>query len=490
MADSTTGIQVTTTGGPIRGGYQDGLAVFQGVPFAAAPVGDLRWRPAQPHPGWSDVLDATAAGPSAPQPHLERGEPVMGSHGFPSLDEDCLTLNVWTPAADTASRPVLVWIHGGGFISGSGSLPIYSGDTFARHGDVVVVTINYRLGPLGFLYFGSEHGGSDTEPGNYWLTDQIAALRWVRDNIAAFGGDPADVTVAGQSGGAFSAAALAAHPQSNGLFQRAILQSPPLGLRIPTCAESHRITATYLDIVGVKDFDALREVPWQRLIEACYEMFGRSARWGHWLLPFSPVIDGVNLAGDPVELLLDSAALDIDVLIGWTRDEANFAFALNPMYVDVTREQVLTRAAETRGDAAADAYASYEERRPGATPLNVLMDLVTDELFTTPVIKVAEARAARGRPVWTYRLDYTTPAYDGRLAAAHCLELPFVFDNFENWSDARLVAGVEAPARDGLSTAMHQAWISFIRTGDPNHAGLPTWERYTEAGAEMMRFDT
>ncbi|WP_217554784.1 carboxylesterase/lipase family protein, partial [Streptomyces sp. GbtcB6] len=350
-------------------------------------------------------------------------------------------------------------------------------------------TINYRLGPLGFLYFGAEPGGSDTEPGNYWLTDQIAALHWVRDNIAAFGGDPSNITIAGQSGGAFSAAALATHPQSSALFQRAILQSPPLGLRIRTRTESQEITANYLDTVGAKDLDELREVPWTSLIEACDEMFRRSARWGYWPLAFEPVIDDVNLARDPVDLVLDDAALDIDVLIGWTKDEANFAFALNPMYADTTREQVLARAAESFGDKAAEVYAAYEARRPGATPLQVLMDLISDELFIAPDIKVAQGRAARGRPVWAYSFDYTTPAYNGRLAAAHCLDLPFVFDNFDNWSHAPLVDGIAPPAQQALSTAMHQAWISFIRTGNPQHAELPTWERYTEEGAEIMRFD-
>jgi para-nitrobenzyl esterase len=164
--------------------------------------------------------------------YMEGGDPVMGGHGSPPFDDDCLTLNVWTPAADDGRRPVLVWIHGGGFVSGSGSLPNYSGEAFARDGDMVVVSVNYRIGPLGYLYFGAE--GEDTReddaPGNFWLTDQLAALWWVRDNIARFGGDPRSVTVAGQSGGAMSTAALAGHPEAEGLFQRVILQSPPLGL--------------------------------------------------------------------------------------------------------------------------------------------------------------------------------------------------------------------------------------------------------------------
>ena len=213
-------------------------------------------------------------------------------------------------------------------------------------------------------------------------------------------------------------------------------------------------------------------------------------QWGHWTVPHTPVVDGVTLTRDAVDLVLDGAALDIDVLIGWTKEEANLVFALNPMHAGTTREQVLARAAESFGDKAAEVYASYEARRPGATPLQVLMDLISDELFAAPAIEVAQARAARGRPVWVYRFDYPTPAFEGRMAAPHCLELPFVFDNFDNWSHAPLVEGIESPARDGLCTAMHQAWISFIRTGDPNHAQLPKWERYTEDRPTTMRFDT
>jgi para-nitrobenzyl esterase len=489
MNDSTAGIQVATTTGLVRGAHQDGLAVFKGVPFAAPPVGDLRWRPAQPHPGWADVLDATVAGPSAPQPYAEGGDPVFGSHVFPPFDEDCLTLDVWTPAADSAARPVLIWIHGGGFVSGSANEPFYAGDTFARDGDLVVVTINYRLGALGFLYFGAEHGGSDTEPGNYWLTDHIVALQWIRDNIAAFGGDPDNITIGGQSGGAYSAVALAGHPQANTLFHRAILQSTPFGFPLPNRTESQRITATYLDVVGVKDLDELRQVPWTRLIEAWPELFERSNKWGYLPVPIKPVLDGVTMARDAVDLVLDGAALDIDILIGWTREEANL-LAVLPMYADTTREQVLARAAESFGDQAAEVYAAYEARRPGATPQQVLMDLLTDERIVAPAIEVAETRAARGRPVWAYRFDYPTPAFDGRLAAPHGLDLPFVFDNFDNWSHAPLVEGIESPARDGVCAAMHQAWISFIRTGDPNHAQLPKWERYTEDRPTTMRFDT
>ncbi|MFD4917517.1 carboxylesterase/lipase family protein [Streptomyces virginiae] len=483
--------------GRLCGAIDGGVAVFRAVPYAAPPVGDLRWRPARPHAGWSGTRDATTDGPSAPQMYVEGGDPVLGGHGSPPFDEDCLTLNVWTPAADDARRPVLVWIHGGGFVSGSGSLPGYSGRTFARDGDLVVVSINYRIGPLGYLYPGEngdgvgDDGDDGGEGGNFWLTDQLAALRWVKENIAAFGGDPDCVTVAGQSGGAVSTAALAGHPRTEGLIRRVILQSPPFGLDLPGPAAYLERTAAYLELAGAKDLAELRTLPWPELIAAGAGLFAQTVRWGYWPTPFLPVIDEVTLTGHPAQALLGGAAAGIDVMIGWTREEANFGFALDEGYAAATREQVVDRIAETFGSEAAEGvYAAYERARPGARPADVLMDLITDELFRVPALRLAEARAEAGSPVWAYQFDLPTPAYEGRLGAAHCLELPFVFDNFDQWSHAPFLAGLAPAVRDGLAYAMHRAWIAFVRTGDPNHPDLPRWRPYDTRTRTTMRFDS
>lgn len=479
--------------GRLRGAAEGGLLVFRGVPYAEPPVGDLRWKRARPHAGWSGIRDATADGPSAPQLYREGGDPVLGGHGSPPFDEDCLTLNVWTPGADGARRPVLVWIHGGGFVSGSGSLPGYSGATFARDGDLVVVSINYRIGPLGYLCLGPEDG-EQGEPGegvNHWLTDQLAALRWVRENIAALGGDPDSITVAGQSGGAVSTAALAGHPQAQGLIKRVILQSPPFGLDLPAPDAALERTAAYLELAGAKDVAELRTLPWPALIGASIGLFARTTRWGYWPTPFLPVIDADTLPQHPAEALLGGAAAGIDVMIGWTREEANFGFALDEGYAAATRDQVTDRIAETFGAAAAPSvYAAYERTRPGAGPHDVLMDLITDELFRVPAVRLAEARAELGRPVWAFQFDLPTPACEGRLGAAHCLELPFVFDNFDQWSHAPFLDGLDPAVRDGLAHAMHQAWIAFVRTGDPNHSGLPRWQPYDTGTRTTMRFDS
>ncbi|WP_156722181.1 carboxylesterase/lipase family protein [Streptomyces apocyni] len=475
--------------GRLRGATEGGVTVFRRVPYAAPPVGGLRWRPAQPRTGWSGTRDATADGPSAPQPYTEGGDPILGGHGSPPFDDDCLTLNLWTPSADDAGRPVLVWIHGGGFVSGSGSLPNYSGEAFARNGDLVVVSINYRIGPLGYLYFGADGAPGAEESGNFWLTDQVAALRWVHDHIAHFGGDPDRITVAGQSGGAVSIAALAGHPDAQGLFRRAILQSPPLGLHIPTPAEYLPRTGAYLRLAGARDVDGLRALSWPQLIEAAQGLFGETTRWGHWPTPFLPVRDGVTLHRHPARTLLYDAAADIDVMVGWTRDEATFGFALDEGYATATRDQVVERIAESFPDRAAEVYGAYEKERAGARPVDVLMDLISDELFRVPCVELAEARAELGRPVWAYEFDFPTPALQGRLAATHCLELPFVFGDFATWSHAPFLSGIDPEVRAGLGHAMHQAWIAFVRTGDPNHPDLPVWERYAAPSRTTLRFD-
>lgn len=497
---------VNLPAGRLRGAFEGGLTVFRAVPYAAPPVGDLRWRPAQPHPGWSDTRDATADGPSAPQMYLEGGDPVLGGHGSPPFDEDCLTLNVWTPAADDARRPVLVWIHGGGFVSGSGSLPNYSGETFSRDGDLVVVSINYRIGPLGYLYPGPEDGtaagtpegtpeeateGATEAGGNYWLTDQLAALRWVRENIAAFGGDPDSITVAGQSGGAISTAALAGLPETQGLIRRVILMSPPFGLDFPAPGTYLERTAAYLELAGVKTLAELRALPWPALIGATGGLFARTMRWGYWPTPFLPVVDGVTLHRHPAEALLHGAAAGIEVMIGWTREEANFGFALNEDLAAADRARVTDRIAESFGaEAAPEVYAAYERARPGARPADVLMDLITDELFRAPALRLAEARAGSDHPVWAYQFDLPAAAYEGRLGAAHCLELPFAFANFDQWAHAPLTAGLTPSVRDGLAHTMHAAWIAFARTGNPNHPDMPTWNPYEKDTRTTMRFDS
>jgi carboxylesterase type B len=463
----TDPVLVRTTSGTIRGSVEDGVHVFRGVPYAAPPVGPGRWRAARPHPGWAGVRDATHYGPSAPQPWRPEGIPAIGRHGEPPFDEDCLTLNVWTPGPDDSGRPVLVWIHGGGFLSGSGNLPVYAGDTFARDGDLVAISVNYRLGPLGMLT-----GLGDP---NAWLSDQVTALRWIAANVAAFGGDPARITVAGQSGGAFSVAALAQHPQTRGLFRRGILQSPPAGLDLPTATEAMTRTELLARLLGHEDVEGLRGEPWERLIQGTVGVMASTAAFGQWSLAFLPVLDEEALPADPMAAL---AATDVDVLIGWTSEEAAFAFGFDPAYAATTREQVIEWAAgRYRGEAAA-AYDAYAAAVPGHQPLDVLIGIFTDDFFRRGALELAARRASR-RPVHAYQFEVRAPRLDGTPNAAHCAELPFTFGNIARWGSAPIVRGLSAATIDHATNVLHNAWIGFVRDGSPRHAGAPDWRPYT-----------
>lgn len=463
-----TGPPITsTTSGSLRGCVEDGLCVFRGVPYAAPPAGRARWRAAQPHPGWDGVRDATRYGPSAPQPWQPGGLPPIGSHGQPPFGEDCLTLNVWTPGIDDLRRPVLVWIHGGGFLTGSGNLPFYAADTFARDGDLVGISINYRLGPLGFLT-----GVGDA---NVWLTDQVAALRWIAANAAAFGGDPGRITLAGQSGGAFSIAALAQHPGAQGLFQRGILQSPPLGLDPPPAEDAVERTWALARQLGHGDLAAMHQEPWERLIGGTVGVLGEYATFGEWSLAFLPVIDEATLPRQPADALANSG---IDLMIGWTGDEASFAFGMNPRYAATTRDQVIAWMSARCGDRAGALYDAYAEARRDARPLGVLAQVVTDDLFRRGGLRVADARAA-SRPVHAYQFEVSSRLLGGALGATHCMELPFTFANISRWGSAPFIQGLPPEVVGRVTSVLHDAWIRFARAGDPNPEGAPLWRPYT-----------
>lgn len=462
---------VRTSLGALRGRVEDGLCVFRGVPYAAPPAGAARWQAARPHPGWDGVRDAAESGPSAPQPWLPGGMPPVGSHGAPPFGEDCLTLNLWTPGIDDARRPVMVWIHGGGFVTGSGNLPFYAGDTFARDGDVVAISVNYRLGALGFL--------SGVGDANVWLTDQIAALQWIAANVAAFGGDPARITLAGQSGGAFSIAALAQHPAARGLFSRGILQSAPFGLELPTAEEALARTMSLTRHLGLDSVEALREEPWERLVGGTIAVMGEYARFGEWGLAFLPVLDQATLPRHPADALPDA---DVELLIGWTSGEASFAFGMNPQYAQVSRDQVVGWATTRYGNYAAALYDSYAAAsaaggQVAAGPREVLTRLVTDGLFRRGGIELAQARAG-SRPVHAYQFEVSSPLLDGALGATHCMELPFTFANISRWGPAPFVQGFRPEIVERVTGALHSAWIGFIRDGDPDPGRTLSWRPY------------
>ncbi|GAB4583844.1 carboxylesterase/lipase family protein [Nocardia sp. IFM 10818] len=459
-----------TKSGMLRGRNEDGVTAFLGVPYAAPPTGPNRWRAARPHPGWAGVRDATAYGPSAPQPRPPQPHPLIGFHGEPPFDEDCLTLNIWTPAADDARRPVVVWLHGGGFLTGSGNLDRYATDTFARNGDIVAVSINYRLGPLGFL--------SGLGDPNAWLTDQIAAVQWIAENIAAFGGDPERITLAGQSGGAFAIAALAQHPSTRGLFQRVILQSMPFAWELigaDIAVERTRALARHLG--HGEHIDALREEPWERLILGTQAVMAEYAAFGVWSLAYTPVLDPETIPRHPMETL---ASADVDMILGWTRDEAAFAFGVDPRYGTATRDQVIDWAATRYSDIDAAAVLAG-----GLSPGEAVVRIVGDVMFRAPGLRMAQERADAARPAYVYQFDVSSPMGPA-VGAAHCLELPFTFGNLDRWSAAPFARGFEPESAERITDTLHRAWIGFIRDGDPTHAGLPSWPAYRSGAPAVL----
>jgi para-nitrobenzyl esterase len=393
----------------------------------------------------------------------------------------------------------MVWIHGGAFVMGSGSTPLYHGQPFAQQG-IVVVTRNYRLGLPGFLYLGDLAPGRDE--GNYALLDQIAALGWVQDNIAAFGGDPGMVTVMGESAGAISIGTLLAMPEARGLFHRAILESGASALGLPTRDEATRITRSVLDELGVTA-DGLADVPIERLI-AAQERLGRE----YGLAAFSPYLDGTTIKRRPIEAIRDGAAAGIPLLIGTNRDEWNlFEVFLGEVTIDPFKEPMRAWLGPTL-DALLDVYrARHPDPRARITgggegagttgeiprPIDpsdtrAWVDLIGDAVFRIPAIRTAEAQASHGTPVYMYRFDWASPTFGGRLGAAHALELAFVWNRLD-LPMAPILLGKDPTVAQPLATILHATWAQFIKTGDPNGAGLPEWPRYDAERRATMLLD-
>lgn len=472
---------VRTRQGAVRGVRGDsGVAAFKGIPFAAPPVGPLRLAAPRPPAAWDGVRDATAYGPTVPHaPYVPPFDRLIPEAHLPG--DDCLNLNVWTP--DPAGRlPVMVWVHGGAFANGSGSVAGYDGTAFARDG-VVLVTLNYRLGADGFLHL-------DGTPGNRGLLDQIAALEWVRDNIAAFGGDPDRVTVFGESAGAMSIGALLAMPRAEGLFRRAVLQSGAAHHSL-TRATARRVTDQLARMLGVPATStALAAVPTERLLTAQQKLRAAvTARpdpelWGevvHNLMPFEPVVDGDTLPRAPADVLARAAETGTDLLVGTNSDEFRL-FVVPTGVIGHVTEEALRRTAAGYGLDPDRALAVYREQRPGASPGDLLAALVTDWFYRVPALRLAEAHAGH-RPggVFLYEFAWRPPTFDGRLGAAHATELPFVFDNLGDEAFVPLLG--PAPPRQ-IADAMHGAWVSFATTGTPG------WPAYTTGTRTTMRFDT
>ncbi|MEI7447146.1 MAG: carboxylesterase family protein [Burkholderiales bacterium] len=467
---------VRTASGALRGAVEDGVLVFRGVPYAAPPVGPLRFARPQPAPSWSGERDATRDGPIPPQPP-SRLRAAMGDFELPQ-SEDCLTLTVTTPAADGAKRPVMVFFHGGAFWTGAGSLPWYGGGPLARHGDVVVVGVNYRLGALGFM-----HLPGVAEP-NLGLHDQIAALDWVAAEIAAFGGDPDKVTVFGQSAGGLSVLAMLGIPKARARFRRAIVQSAPFGRMLRSRAEAAAIGEKVQRELGLADAAGWRDVPVDRINVAQVAVARSMAAFANTTPPFIPVADH-ELLGDDVIGAAVAGAMERDLIVGYTRDEMAAFFAPVPEMATAPDAAVRGVFARHFGGAADEAMAEYRERAHLAGPGGLLGELLGDASFGGGLWAFAERMAALGRPVRTFRFDFAAPG--NAFGACHCIELPFCFDTLPHWQ-APMLAGADPAQAGALAATMRDAWAAFARDGDPTHAALPDWPVHGESG-ETMVFD-
>jgi para-nitrobenzyl esterase len=455
MAD----VIVETRYGKVAGSQEGDVRVWRGVPFARAPVGNLRFQPPEPPHSWAAVRDAKAFGPICPQVN----DSLFPTPADVAVSEDCLSLNIWAPA-DGTRHPVLVWIHGGGFVFGSGRSPWYDGSAFSRLG-IVVVTINYRLGPLGFLHLEDVAGSAFAPSGNVGLLDQLAALEWVRDNIASFGGDPSRVTVAGESAGSMSVGALLVMPRARGLFAQAVMESGvPFFRRREEAAE----TADRL-VAKLGGVDAVLGAPPDRLVAAAQELpSGPGLRWG-------PMADGHILPSSFWTAVTSGHTHPVPLLIGTNRHELRLWGASQPTWRTLPDDEMVRTFERNWGTVPAPARRHFLDGRHGQALFDALMHLGTMRVFEAPSHRLA-ARHSQRAPVWVYRFDWESPAYGGVLGACHALEIPFVFNNLSA-PGVRPFTG-DGPDRQAVADAMQASWAAFVRSGNPQHPGIPEWPRY------------
>ena len=500
-ADSPQSPVVVTNRGPVQGRVADGIHAFKGLRYGMAPTGTKRFQGPTRPVRWKETADASTYGAPCVQmatgnsanPTTEMSKQIATifttSTEMKIASEDCLFLNVWTPGVDREKRPVMVWLHGGGFAYGSGSWPVYDGHNLAKKGDVVVVTVNHRLNVFGYLYLGELMGDEFAESGNAGMLDLVEALQWVRHNIERFGGTQDNVTIFGESGGGAKVSTLMAMPEASGLFHKAIIESGP-GLRSTPKADATAMAKSVLEALAIAPGDkaALFTAPTDKVLAAAFtamEKLGPAAG-GQRL---APVVDGIVLDRHPFDPDAPSLSARIPVVIGWTKDEMTLFNASEPWFGKLTEEELTKSVAEIAGGAEKGTALldALRAARPDYSPTYLRSSALTASRMFLGSVQLAERKAAqKGAPIWVYELVWETPVGNGIFKSPHTLEIPFVFANVDK--AAVLVGTGDAPK--SLEKQMSEAWIAFARTGDPNHPGIPKWPSYDAERRPTMVFDT
>lgn len=482
QATATASPVVDTASGRIVGRTAGGVHAFRGIPYGAPTGGAGRFRPPRPAEPWTGVREAVTCAGRSPQAGLFAQRPELVTLWGPvdtlPVGEDCLTLHVWTPGLDGRRRPVMVWLHGGAFSFGSANAPRTDGTRLAASNDVVVVAVNHRLNIFGHLDLSSLGDARFAHSGNAGLLDLVLALQWVRTHAARFGGDPGNVTLFGQSGGGGKISALLALPQASGLFHKAIVQSGA-SLRFAEPERTAALADSVLRFLGLGrgDVAALQALPAERLVQAV-EAQQSLPPPRHRLLDrynFGPVVDGAVLPAQPFDPAAPALSDTVPLLIGDTRDESASFLAADDLFWNraIDEAELRRRVAAVAGDATDAVLARHRARAPQATPTDLLASALSASNFQVRSWLLAERKAARAStagaaPVWMYRFDWQTPAWDGRLKAPHSVDVPFVFDTL-----GVIGAAHHKPGAQALADRVSRAWAAFARHGDPNGAALP-----------------
>jgi para-nitrobenzyl esterase len=486
---------VETGSGPVRGLVIDGVHGFKGLRYGAAPIGPLRWMPPQPPKPWKSIYDASDFGAPAMQAAGGNVVEAPDEFGFqmhqvfttPSemkvMNEDCLYLNVWTPGTDGKKRPVMFWIHGGGYAYGSGAQPIYQGGGLAKNGDVVAVSVNHRLNVFGYLHLGDLMGPQYATSGTVGMQDLVLALQWVRDNIAAFGGDPDNVMIMGQSGGGAKVSTLLSMASAKGLFHKAAIQSGP-GLTVGRKPQANEAAKKLLTALGVNpgDIAALQAIPAETILAAAAKLGGGPGGGG---VGGGPVLDEVVITRDPFTPDAPDVSADVPILVGWSKDEVTIFTAGEPWFGTMTEADLQARVAPL-GDHGRKLLAAYRKAYPTYSPTYLWVQMMSARIMLGAETLAGRKAAKGAAPAYVYMTAWETPTNHGIFKTPHTMEIPFMLYSYDK---VRTFVG-PGPGPKHMADQIGGAWVAFARTGKPDHAGIPHWPPFNTSDRSVMVFNT